>query len=69
MLTIQYIKIVDMIQLARIIQCIHERNGAHRDIKPENILILGNRLVLSDFGLYWGIEEERLTEFNERIGP
>lgn len=64
-----YIKIVDMLQLARIIQCIHERNGAHRDIKPENILILGNRLVLSDFGLYWGIEEERLTEFNERIGP
>ena len=58
-----------MLQLARIIQCIHERNGAHRDIKPENILILGNRLVLSDFGLYWGIEEERLTEFNERIGP
>ena len=64
-----YIKIVDMLQLARIIQCIHERNGAHRDIKPENILILGNRLVLSDFGLYWGIEEKRLTEFNERIGP
>lgn len=48
---------------------IHERNGAHRDIKPENLLILDDRLVLSDFGLYWGIEEERLTEFNERIGP
>ena len=45
------------------------KNIVHRDIKPENILILGNRLVLSDFGLYWGIEEERLTEFNERIGP
>lgn len=32
-------------------------------------MILDDRLVLSDFGLYWGIEEERLTEFNERIGP
>ena len=64
-----YTKILDMLELARIIQCIHERNGAHRDIKPENILILGEQLVLSDFGLYWGIEEERLTELNERIGP
>lgn len=32
-------------------------------------MILGEQLVLSDFGLYWGIEEERLTELNERIGP
>lgn len=64
-----YNRTVDMLRLARIIQCIHERKEAHRDIKPENILILGDQLVLSDFGLYWGVEEERLTEFNERIGP
>ncbi len=64
-----YDKITDMLQLAGIIKCIHERKRAHRDIKPENILILNDQLVLSDFGLYWGLEEERLTELNERIGP
>lgn len=64
-----YTPIIDMLQLAEIIKCIHERNGAHRDVKPENIFILNGRLVLSDFGLYLGEEEERLIEFNERIGP
>ena len=64
-----YDKIIDMLQLAQIIKCIHDRKGAHRDIKPENILILDGRIVLSDFGLYWVIDEERLTNLNERIGP
>ena len=62
-------KILEMLQLARIIQSIHERDKAHRDIKPENILVLNGKLVLSDFGLCWGIGEERLTGLNERVGP
>ena len=64
-----YSKILEMLQLARIIQSIHERDKAHRDIKPENILVLNGKLVLSDFGLCWGIGEERLTGLNERVGP
>ena len=64
-----YSKISEMLQLARIIQSIHERDKAHRDIKPENILVLNGKLVLSDFGLCWGIGEERLTGLNERVGP
>ena len=62
-------KINDMLHLAYIIKSIHERGYAHRDIKPENILVIDGKLVLSDFGLIWEMEEERLTEENERIGP
>lgn len=38
-----YSKILEMLQLARIIQSIHERDKAHRDIKPENILVLNGK--------------------------
>lgn len=58
-----------MLELAKTIQLIHAMGGAHRDIKPENILVLNDRMVLSDFGMYWEMEEERFTELNERIGP
>jgi len=62
-------KIDDMLCLAEIIQELHSRNQAHRDIKPENILISKGEIILSDFGLAWGLEDERLTKKMERIGP
>lgn len=64
-----YQKVLDMLELAKIIEHIHHRDGAHRDIKPENILILDGKIVLSDFGLFWEVGEERVTERNERLGP
>jgi len=44
----------------------------HRDIKPSNILLIGDRWVLSDFGLCAFLEKDndlQLTRVGERIGP
>lgn len=62
-------KIEDMLRLANIIQELHFRKQAHRDIKPENILVYKGKIVLSDFGLAWGLDDKRITEKAEPIGP
>ncbi len=62
-------KIDEMLSLARIIETLHSKEYAHRDIKPENILLLNGKVVLADFGLAWNPHMERLTVFNERVGP
>ncbi len=62
-------KLKDMLELANIILELHNRGKAHRDIKPENILVLDNHICLADFGLVWAIDEERVTDEDERIGP
>lgn len=62
-------KLENMLKLAKIIFQLHHRGLAHRDIKPDNILMLDNNIVLSDFGLVWSIEQDRMTDEQERIGP
>lgn len=64
-------KLVQMIQVGHCIKQLHERGFAHRDIKPKNLLVLENRLCLSDFGLIWNIEDTdgTITEVNDRLGP
>lgn len=59
----------DMLRLAGIIENIHNKGAAHRDIKPENVLYLDGKLMLSDFGLYWDENVDRLTEIKEGLGP
>jgi len=49
---------------------LHE-HAVHRDIKPSNILIVGDRWVLSDYGLcsFLDPDQTQLTAEDERIGP
>lgn len=62
-------KIDVLIEIAKIIEYIHEKGYSHRDIKMGNLLIYNNKIVLSDFGLVSHEEIERVTEIYEKIGP
>ena len=46
-------------------------HAVHRDIKPENILVVGERWLLSDYGLctFVNPDEEDLTGERRNIGP
>lgn len=57
--------------LARALGILHEK-ALHRDIKPDNILVIGERWVLSDYGLccpYDCVASEPLTPDARPIGP
>jgi serine/threonine-protein kinase len=56
--------------LAQALSLLHEV-AVHRDIKPENILVVGERWLLSDYGLcsYVAGEAEDLTRDGQNLGP
>ena len=63
-------KLDDIMKIALVIKQLHSRDMEHRDIKPDNILILNNRVYLTDFGLIFCDNDiDNLTDLNERIGP
>ena len=58
--------------LARALALLHgQAEAVHRDIKPENILIVGERWLLSDYGLctFVNREEGDLTPQRANVGP
>ncbi|WP_112135208.1 serine/threonine protein kinase [Glycomyces dulcitolivorans] len=56
-------------KIADALALVHQQGLAHRDIKPENILLNGDQILLADFGLCISIEDARLTETSEIVGP
>lgn len=58
-----------LIELSSTIYALHDNGYSHRDIKVDNLLVLNNRIKLADFGLIWNIDDSRMTNEGERIGP
>ena len=62
-------KLECLIELCSTICELHHKGYSHRDIKVDNILVLDGRLKLADFGLIWNIDDRRITNEGERVGP
>ena len=56
--------------LATALAALHN-HAVHRDIKPENILVVGDRWLLSDYGLcsFVSPDEVEITREGENVGP
>lgn len=63
------IKIV--LEVSDALEYAHDLGFVHRDIKPENILLSGDRVMLSDFGIARAVDQavaDKLTETGLAVG-
>lgn len=58
-----------MLEIAMVLEAMHERGYAHRDIKPDNLFFHNDRWTVGDFGLVSFAGKEGETTPHERIGP
>lgn len=56
-------------QIAATLAALAAEGVGHRDIKPDNLFRLGDRWVVSDFGLVTYPEKNPLTEHGRKLGP
>lgn len=56
------------IQVLRALEAAHQHGVLHRDVKPGNIMLDGDRVVLTDFGIAMIDGAEVLTETGKLIG-
>lgn len=61
-------KIAALQEIIELTSILHSKSIAHRDIKPDNILYYKNHYVLTDFGLVFFVDKERVTKSTERVG-
>ncbi len=57
-----------VIDVAKTLLELHNRNISHRDIKPENLLVKDGKVYLGDFGLVDYPEKAELTSSDDAIG-
>lgn len=62
-LAANHLKVNDyFLQILTAVEYIHSLKKIHRDLKPHNILVYGDRLSVSDFGLGKSLDSTRLTQ-------